>query len=176
VLREVAAWRERTAQQKNLPRNRVVRDESILEIAAHAPRTVADLARTRSLGKSIAEGKFGAEILAAVERALALPDAELPEMPPRHEPPAGIGPLVDLLRVLLKLRSEENDVAQRLIANSDDLEAIATDDAAPVRALSGWRYEIFGKDALDLKRGRLALGAHGRRIILVPLPEPAVAG
>jgi ribonuclease D len=169
VLREVAAWRERTAQQRNIPRNRIVRDEAILEIAAHAPTTVEDLARTRSLGKSVAEGRFGAELLAAVARAKALPEDQYPELPPKHEPPPGIGPLVDLLRVLLKLRCEENDVAQRLVANSDDLESIAASDTAPVRALQGWRHEIFGKDALDLKHGRLALTASGKRISLVHL-------
>jgi ribonuclease D len=171
ILREVAAWREVAAQQRNTPRNRIVRDESILEIAAHAPRTVTDLGRTRGLGKNFAEGRFGTEILAAVERALALPEDERPHMPQRREAPAGVGPLVDLLRVLLKLRSEENAVAQRLVADADDLEAIASDDDAPVRALHGWRREIFGTDALDLKHGRLALTAHGKRIKLVRLGE-----
>ena len=169
ILREVSAWREIAAQQRNIPRNRILRDESILEIAAHAPRTVGDLARTRGLGKNFAEGRFGGEILAAVERALALPEAERPQMPQRRESPAGIGPLVDLLRVLLKLRAEEHGVAQRLVADADDLEAIAADDTAPVRPLQGWRREIFGSDALDLKHGRLALTAQGKRIKLVPL-------
>jgi ribonuclease D len=173
ILREVAAWREIAAQQRNIPRNRIVRDESILEIAAHAPRSVADLARTRGLGKNFAEGRFGGEILAAVERALALPEAERPQMPQRRESPAGIGPLVDLLRVLLKLRAEEHGVAQRLVADADDLEAIATDDAAPVRPLHGWRREIFGNDALDLKHGRLGLTAQGKRIKLVRLGDCA---
>jgi ribonuclease D len=171
ILREVAAWRELAAQQRNIPRNRIVRDESILEIAAHAPRSVADLARTRGLGKNFAEGRFGGEILSAVERALALPEPERPQMPQRRESPAGIGPLVDLLRVLLKLRAEEHGVAQRLVADADDLEAIAADDEAPVRPLHGWRREIFGGDALDLKHGRLALTAQGKRIKLVRLGD-----
>jgi ribonuclease D len=174
VLRELAAWRESTAQQKNLPRNRIIRDEQLLEIAAHAPTTTAELTRTRGLGKGIAEGKFGGEILAAVARALALPEDEYPPLPRRHEPPPGIGPLVDLLRVLLKLRCEENDVAQKLVANSEDLELLAADDGAPVPALAGWRFEVFGRDALALKQGKLALTAAGRRIRLVGL-EPAAA-
>jgi ribonuclease D len=173
VLREVSAWREVAAQQRNVPRNRIIRDESILEIAAHAPRTVGDLGRTRGLGKNFAEGRFGGEILAAVERALALPEEERPQMPQRRDSPAGIGPLVDLLRVLLKLRAEEHGVAQRLVADADDLEAIAADDSAPVRPLHGWRREIFGNDALDLKHGRLALTAHGKRIKLVRLGDCA---
>ena len=173
LQREVAAWREVAAQQRNIPRNRILRDESILEIAAHAPRSVADLGRTRGLGKNFAEGRFGGEILAAVERALALPEEERPQMPQRRDSPAGIGPLVDLLRVLLKLRAEENEVAQRLVADADDLEAIAADDEAPVQPLHGWRREIFGNDALDLKHGRLALTAQGKRIKLVRLGDCA---
>src|SRR6185437_9915260 len=175
LVRELAAWRETAAQQRNLPRNRLLRDESLLEIAAHAPSTVAELARTRGLGKNFAEGKLGAEILAAVQRVLATPESQYPVPPPRHEPPPGLGPLVDLLRVLLKLRCEENDVAQKLVADTEDLEKIAADDDAPVRALHGWRAELFGKDALDLKRGRLALTAAGRRIKLVRLGSAAEA-
>jgi ribonuclease D len=175
LVRELAAWRETAAQQRNLPRNRLLRDESLLEIAAHAPATVADLARTRGLGKNFAEGKLGGEILAAVARVLATPEAQYPVPPPRHEPPPGLGPLVDLLRVLLKLRCEENDVAQKLVADTEDLELIAADDAAPVRALQGWRAELFGKDALDLKRGRIALTAGGKRIKLVRLDPAAEA-
>ena len=175
LVRELAAWRETAAQQRNLPRNRLLRDESLLEIAAHAPTTVADLARTRGLGKNFAEGKFGGEILAAVTRVLATPESQYPVPPPRHEPPPGLGPLVDLLRVLLKLRCEENDVAQKLVADTEDLEKIAADDDAQVRALQGWRAELYGKDALDLKRGRLALTAAGKRIKLVRLGSAAEA-
>jgi ribonuclease D len=174
ILKEVAAWREVAAQQRNIPRNRILRDEAMLEIAAHAPKTIADLARTRGMSKGTAEGKLGGEILAAVERGLALPEEEQPRLAQRAELPPGLGPLVDLLRVLLKLRCEENDVAQKLVANSDDLERIAASDAAPVRALSGWRFELFGRDALDLKRGRLALTASGKRIKLVRLSDAAV--
>ena len=94
---------------------------------------------------------------------------QYPEPPPRRDPPPGIGPLTDLLRVLLKLRCEENDVAPKLVADSEDLEIIAADDKAEVRALHGWRAEIFGKDALDLKRGRLALTTAGKHLKLVRL-------
>ena len=175
ILRELAAWRELAAQSRNIPRSRILRDESVLEIAAHAPRNAEALARTRGLGKGVAEGKLGGEILAAVERGLAVPEGELPTLPQRGDAPPGIGPLVDLLRVLLKLRAEEHEVAQKLVASSDDLEAIAADDHAKVKALSGWRHEVFGGDALALKHGRLALTASGRRISLVRLPAPAAA-
>ena len=175
LVRELAAWRERAAQQRDLPRNRVVRDEAILEIAAHAPTAATELARTRGLSRNFAEGKLGGEILAAVARVLAMSESDYPTPEPRREAPPGLGPLVDLLRVLLKLRSEENGVAQRLVADSEDLEAIAADDAAPVRALHGWRAELFGKDALELKHGRLALTAAGKKIKLVRLAEVAAA-
>ncbi|MBV8889898.1 MAG: ribonuclease D [Alphaproteobacteria bacterium] len=170
VLRELASWRESAAQQRNLPRGRIMRDEAVLEIAAHAPKTIEALARTRSLGRGVAEGKLGGDILAAVARGLAnpLPAEAVPDKP---EPPAGLGPLIELLRVLLKQRCEDHEVAQKLVASSEDLEAIAADDTAAVRALSGWRHEVFGKDALALKHGQLALTAGRNRIELVPLPD-----
>ena len=169
----LATWRESAAQKRDLPRNRVLRDESLLEIAAHAPQTVDELARTRGLGRGFAESKFGGDILAVVEGVMLMPESDYPKPEPRKEAPQGIGPLTDLLRVLLKLRAEENDVATRLIADADDLELLAADDHADIRALTGWRHEIFGRDALDLKHGRLALTAAGKRIKLVRSETPA---
>jgi len=175
LARALAEWRETTAQLRDLPRSRVLRDESLQEIAAHAPRSAAELARSRGLGKGFAEGKFGTEILAVIERVLATPESDYPVPPPRRDSPQGIGPLVDLLRVLLKLRAEESEVAPRLIADAEDLELLAADDRAAVKALGGWRLEIFGRDALDLKHGRLALTASGKRIKLVRLDTPESA-
>jgi len=171
VLREVAAWRETAARQRNLPRGRIMRDEAVLEIAAHIPKTIEALARTRSLSKGVAEGKMGNEILDAIQRGLA--DMAALELPahPRADPPPGLGPLIELLRVLLKQRCEEHQVAQKLLATAEDLEAIAADDEAPVRALSGWRREIFGRDALALKHGSLALTVRRNRISLVELGD-----
>ena len=172
VLRELAAWRELAARQRNLPRGRIMRDEAVVEIAAHTPRTIEALARTRSLGKGVAEGRLGGEILEAVERGIADTKAGQPPVPSRADLPTGLGPLVELLRVLLKQRCEEHQVAQKLVASGEDLELIAADDAAPVPALSGWRHEIFGKDALALKRGRLALTVRGNRVALVEPKAP----
>jgi len=171
VLREVAAWRETAARQRNLPRGRIMRDEAVLEIAAHMPRTIEALARTRSLGKGVAEGKLGNEILDAVQRGLADSKALAPPAAAKADGPPGLGPLVELLRVLLKQRCEEHQVAQKLVATADDLDAIAARDDAPVPALSGWRYEIFGKDALALKHGRLALTVLRSRIALVDITQ-----
>ncbi|MBV9374196.1 MAG: ribonuclease D [Alphaproteobacteria bacterium] len=171
LLREVAAWRELAARQRNLPRGRILRDEALLEIAAHAPRSIEALARTRSLGRGVAEGKLGGEILEAVQRGLNITaPLELP-VAARVDAPPGRGPLIELLRVLLKQRCDDHQVAQKLLASADDLEAIAADDEAPVKALSGWRREIFGKDALALKHGRLALTVRRNRISLVELPD-----
>ncbi|SIS71646.1 ribonuclease D [Insolitispirillum peregrinum] len=172
TVKELAAWREIEAQTRDIPRQRILRDEMLLEIAAHAPTTVDALERTRGFSKGQAEGKIGKAILDAVERGKSMPDAELPDPPERKELPQGIGPICDLLKVLLKMRCEENDVAQKLVASSDDLEQIALDDEADVLALKGWRREIFGKDAIDLKHGRLALalskdGKHVEAVELV---------
>jgi ribonuclease D len=170
VLKAVAAWREAAAQQRDLPRGRIMKDEAVIEIAAHAPKTIEALSRTRSLPRGVAEGKLGQEILDAVAQGLADPNPP-PAIPGKAETPPGIGPLIELLRVLLKQRCEDSQVAQKLIASSDDLEAIAADDNAPVPALSGWRRELFGNDALALKHGRLALTASNYRIELVPLRD-----
>ncbi len=169
LLKELATWRDLAARQRDIPRSRILRDESLLEIASHAPTTIDDLARIRGLGRSVAEGKLGGEMLAAIARGLAMPESEIPVIPRQAELPPGLGPLVDLLRVLLKLRCEENDVAQKLIASAAELEMIAADDAATVPALQGWRHEVFGRDALALKHGKLALTARGKRIEIVTL-------
>jgi ribonuclease D len=168
VLRALSAWRETAAQQRDLPRGRLLRDEAVIEIAAHAPHTIEALARTRGLAKGVAEGRLGREILEAVARGLA--DQQPPEaIPAKPDSPPGLGPLIELLRVLLKQRCEDFGVAQKLVASSDDIEAIAADDAAGVRALSGWRRDVFGGDALALKHGRLALTAGRNRIELVAI-------
>ncbi|MCB9947856.1 MAG: ribonuclease D [Rhodospirillaceae bacterium] len=173
VLREVAAWRELEAQRRNVPRGRVLRDDAIMEIAAHAPKTVEDLARTRGLGRSTAEGRHGAAILEAVQRGRALPADQMPVPPSRPNLPPGLGPKVDLLRVLLKMCCEDAGVAQKLVASGDDLELIAADDDADVRSLSGWRRAVFGEQALALKHGHIALGVAGKRLRVIPVADEA---
>ena len=169
VLREIAAWRETEAQRRDVPRNRVMRDEQVLDIAAHRPITEEALSRTRGLSKDFSKGRLGRAVLEAVEVGLAVPDKERPEAKPVRRLPGGLGPMTDLLKVLLKMRCEQHNVAQKLVASSADLEMIAADDDAPVRALQGWRHEIFGADAVALKHGRLALGVNGKRVKVVPL-------
>jgi ribonuclease D len=167
VLKEVAAWREREAQKRDIPRNRIMRDDSLLDIAAHAPQDARALGRTRGLSKGFAEGKMGSGVLEAVKSGLSLPDDQIPSRPKRERLPQGIGPLTDLLKVLLKHECEKSNVASRLVANADDLTRIAADDKAEVPALSGWRRELFGKMALDLKHGRLALSCERGQVTVI---------
>lgn len=168
LLRELAAWRELEAQRLNVPRNRVVRDEALMEIAHHAPKDVHELARTRGLSTGFAEGRQGKEILEAIDRANKLPPDQCPPGDGRRHVPNGIGPVMDLLKVLLKQVSEEHGVATKLIATTDDLEDIAADDNANVAALHGWRKELFGHLALELKHGELALSVKDKKVMIVP--------
>ena len=167
VLRAAAAWREREAQRVNIPRQRLVRDETLLELAATAPTTPAELARARGVSEGFARGRSGAGLLAAIETAKALPDSLLPQPPQERRGPSPSPALVALLKVLLAAKSEEHDVAPRLLANGEELDRLATEDAPEVPALHGWRREVFGEAALALKRGRLALGVDGRRVKLI---------
>ena len=173
IVQALAAWREREAQRRDLPRNRILRDDLLLELAASRPRSTEDIARLRRI--SLDRASAGA-VVGAVRSALELPEAELPVLEPLPKLPRGIGPLVELLRVLLKFQCEEHQVAQRLVATTADLEAIAAFDAPDVPALRGWRLEVFGRAALTLKQGKLGLAvAHGQ-VVLVPMPrlvEPA---
>lgn len=170
ILKEAAAWRERTAQRIDIPRQRLLRDEQLLEIASHAPKSLEELAMTRGLGRGFAEGWQGRELMEAIERARSLPESELPI---RDKPPEQLrapGAVVDLLRTLLRLKAEQSGVAGRLVASADDLDRMAAGkrDVAP---LSGWRREVFGGDALDLIEGRLALALAGDEPKLIQIPQ-----
>jgi ribonuclease D len=167
VVRELAAWREREAQTRDLPRSRILKDETLVEIAAHPPKDADALGRCRGLSKNFAEGRMGEAILEAVRHGLAVPESESPKPESRPDIPPGLGPLIDLLRVLLKTRCDQYEVAQKLVASSGDLELIAADDRAEVPALSGWRREMFGEEALKLKHGKLALTAAGKRVKVI---------
>ena len=172
VLKEVAAWRERTAQRIDIPRQRLIRDEQLLEIASHAPKTMEELALTRGLGRGFAEGWQGREIMDAIERARNVPESELPTRDRQPEQLRAPGAVVDLLRTLLRLKAEEAGVAARLVANADELDRLAAGKRdAPV--LRGWRNEVFGKDAVDLIEGRLALALDGERAKLLPVTPGA---
>ena len=172
LLKEIAAWREREAQTKDLPRNRILRDETLVEIAHHAPMTADELSRTRGFTEKKAKGPLGKALLNAIQNGLNVPEDKLPELKRGKPLPRGIGPVTDLLKVLLKMKSEEHNVAQKLIARVDELEKIAAfGEKAEVQALQGWRYQVFGKDALSLRAGRLALVINDQSLELVWLED-----
>lgn len=166
VLIEVAAWREREAQSRDVPRGRVLKDDVVGEIAIQAPVTTERLGSLRSLPKGFERSKWGQEIVEAVKRGLERD----PKTLPRIERPKTSGngsATVELLKVLLRMTSERHGVAAKVIATVDDLERIAAEDEADVPALKGWRREMFGDKALALKQGRLALAVEKNRVIAV---------
>lgn len=166
VLIEVAAWREQEAQSRDVPRGRILKDDAVGDIATHAPTSLEKLASLRSLPKGFDRSKWGADIIAAVQRGLARDQSKLPKI----EKPRGNSngaAIVELLKVLLRMTSERHAVASKVIATVDDLEQIAADDNAAVGALHGWRRELFGEAALALKQGRLALAIEKGRVVKV---------
>ncbi len=166
VLIEVAAWREREAQSRDVPRSRVLKDEAIADIAVQAPTTTDKLKSLRSLPKGFERSRWGEAIVAAVTRGLARDVKTLPR-PVRIQPSANGTAVVELLKVLLRMISERHHVAAKVIATVDALERIAADDAAEVPALAGWRRELFGEKALALKHGRLALAIEKGKVAAV---------
>jgi ribonuclease D len=167
MLRAVAAWREREARRVNIPRGRLLKDEALLEIAATAPETADALARARGVTRGFAEGKSGASLLAALAEARALPEDAMPEAQRGRDGPRPSPALVALLKVLLAAKCEQHAVAARLVASSEDIDRLATEDEPDVPALHGWRREVFGEDATALKTGKIALGVDGRRVRLI---------
>ncbi|MGU3538314.1 ribonuclease D [Methylobacterium sp. A54F] len=166
VLAEVAAWREREAQARNVPRGRILKDEAVIDVATAAPRSVEAMGRLRTIPAGFERSRTGAEILAAVERGLGR-DLTGITIPERARGRSGnTGAIVELLKVLLKAVCEAEGVAPKIIATVDDLEAVAEDDAADVPMLQGWRRGLFGEKALALKSGRLALSAEGGRVVV----------
>jgi ribonuclease D len=166
VLMEVAAWREREAQTRDVPRGRVLKDDVVGDIAVQAPNTMERLASLRSLPRGFERSKWGEAILEAVKRGLARDPKGLPGLQ-RAKPALNGQATVELLKVLLRMTSERHGVAAKVIATVDDLDRIAADDKADVPALSGWRRDLFGEKALALKHGRLALAIEKNRVVAV---------
>lgn len=165
VLMELAAWREREAQHRDVPRQRVLKDDALMDIVQRAPRSVEALAELRSVPNGFERSRSGGEVLAAIERGLALDPKTLPRLE-RERGRGGNGAVLDLLKVLLKAVAEAERVAPKIIASSDDLEAIASDDEADVPALQGWRRGVFGEKALSLKSGELGLRIERGRVVV----------
>jgi ribonuclease D len=169
TLKQVAGWRENEAQRVNIPRQRLIKDEALLEIAATAPANAEALARVRGVTRGFAEGKSGAALLEVLAAARRVPDADLPVAPQQRDTVRPSAALVSLLKVLLAAKSEQHHVATRLVASSDDIDRLALEENPNIQALHGWRREVFGDDALLLKQGRIALGVDGRRVKFIPV-------
>jgi len=167
LLRAIAAWREREAQRVNIPRQRLLKDESLLEIAAIAPTAGEELSRARGITRGFAEGRTGASLLAAIQAAKAEPESALPEVLGSRDGARPSPALVALLKVLLAAKCEQHHVAPKLLASSEDLDRLASEDAPDVPALHGWRQSVFGADAQALKAGKIALGVDGRKVKLL---------
>jgi ribonuclease D len=155
ILKETAAWREETAQRDDEPRGRILRDNALTEIALHPPKTTQELRKMRSIHPSFFDGKRPDELLEAVKRGQEIPDKNCPKKDKPTPLPSNIGPVVEMLRVLLRIKCEEHNVAPKLLANTRDLEQIAANDKADIPALKGWRYDVFGKSALAVKQGKI---------------------
>jgi ribonuclease D len=169
TLKEIAAWREREAQRVNIPRQRLVKDEALLEIAATAPASPEALARVRGVTRGFAEGRSGTSLLEVLAAARRTPDADLAPAPQQRDSARPSAALVALLKVLLAAKCEQHHVAPRLVASSEDIDRLALEETPDIHALHGWRREVFGEDALRLKQGRIALSVDGRKVRLIPV-------
>jgi ribonuclease D len=156
-LQVAAAWRERQAQQRDVPRGRIVKDEALYEIAEHRPKTAADFDRMRAVPRGFGNSRAAQDLIQALDRAFADPNRAQYKHDRPPPLPSGLGPTVELLKVLLRFEADRHQVAPRLIASAADVEAIAASDTADVTALTGWRRKVFGERALALKHGKLAL-------------------
>ena len=165
LLMEIAAWREREAQTRDVPRQRVLKDDALIDIVQRGPQTVEALAELRSVPNGFERSRNGTEVLAAISRAAAIDPKTLPRLERERGRPTN-GAVLDLLKVLLKAVADAERVAPKIIATSDDLDAIASDDLSDVAALKGWRREVFGEKALALKNGRLSLRIERGRVVV----------
>ena len=174
IIKEIAAWRDREARGRNVPRGRVLKDDALYEVAQQAPRDVVALSRLRAVPKGWERSSSAAGLLEAVNRAFDIPKEELPKLPKFVQPAEGTSAAVELLKVLLRLVAEAQGVAPKVLASSDDIERIAAEgEDAKVDALAGWRREVFGEQALKLVRGEIGLRFHHRRIATYELPQAA---
>ena len=167
ILIELSKWRELKAQKKNLPRGNIIRDDAIYEICSAQPKNHEDLCKLRSFNrKGSLKKEYIDEILDSIKKGISLKISELPNIDPPKRFPSGISSKVSILKILLDSISEEYGVAQKLIANKNDLQELILNDKADIKTLKGWRFEIFGKKALDFKNGKIALKMKDNKVIL----------
>jgi len=170
LLKCLAAWRETQAQERDMPRNRIAKDETLFEVAAHPPKELSDFDKMRGIPKGFSRSKAGKALFDAVQEGMKIPDDQLPHIA-RAKPRPATPPMADLLKVLLKIKCQEAKVATRMVASAAELEAWAAEPKTDVRALYGWRYDIFGADAKKLMAGNLALTARRGDIDVVELED-----
>ena len=170
-LKDLAAWREGEAQHKNIPRGRIMRDETLADLASHPPKKQADLVKVRGLSNAWKDNDIGKRLMKVLEATEPLGKDEMPDKPKRGAPLGKEGALVaDLLKLLLKIRSREIDVASRLLTRSDEMEALAA-GVRDLPILKGWRYEVFGREALDLVEGKLAFAVENGRLKMTHIDD-----
>ncbi|WP_224702437.1 ribonuclease D [Devosia aquimaris] len=175
ALKALAAWREQRAQDTDQPRSRIIKDDVLSELAVQRPLTPDAFEKLRAVPRGFGRSSAAAEIIGLLKQVESLTKAELPSMPERYRGPSPKGAVGDLIRVLLKSVAEEHGVAARILATSDDIDALVLDDEADVPALHGWRRKLFGDKALAIKHGRIGLAATRKGIVQfeVKLPEAA---
>ena len=170
-LKALAGWREGEAQHKNIPRGRIMRDETLADIASHPPKQQGDLVKVRGLSNAWKDNDIGKRLMKVLEKAEPLPADEMPDKPKRGAPLGKEGALVaDLLKLLLKIRTREIDVAARLLTRSDEMEALAA-GVRKLPVLQGWRYEVFGRDALELVEGKLAFAVKDGKLTMTHIDD-----
>ena len=166
VLKAAAAWRERTAQEKDVPRRRVLKDDAMYDLAQQRPRDLKALTKLRAIPRGFEKSRSAAALVDAISAAMDNADDYAPKPPKVQHMPPSLGPRVEMLRTLLRLRTEINGIAPRLVANARDIEQIAAfGDDAKVQAMSGWRREIFGQDAVDMLEGKITLRLDGEDVV-----------
>jgi len=175
ALKVLAQWRERRAQETDQPRSRVLKDDVIAELATQRPQTAEAFDKLRAVPRGFGRSSAAGEIIALLRQVEALPKSELPALPERYRGPSPKGAVGDLVRVLLKAVAEQHGVAARIIATSDEIDALVLDDDAEVPALRGWRRKLFGEKALAIKHGRIGLVATRRGIVEIQVPEADAA-
>lgn len=169
AVKALAAWRESKAQETDRPRRRILKDDALNELAIQRPKNAQAFDRLRAVPKGFGNSRMGTETIEILVKISEIPDNQLPKLPNHKRGPSPKGPIGDLLRVLVKAVAEREGVASRIIANSDDIDQLVLSDNAEIAALSGWRYDLFGKKALALKHGKLALAATKDGIVEVDI-------
>jgi ribonuclease D len=175
ALKVLAAWREKRAQDSDQPRSRVLKDDALVELAMQRPQAPEAFDKLRAVQRGYGRSSAAGEIIALIKDVEALPKSALPQMPERYRGPSPKGAVGDLVRVLLKAVSDEHGVAARIIATSDDIDALVLDDNADVPALKGWRRKLFGEKALAIKHGKIGLAATRKGVVEFEIPQPSLA-